>query len=288
MPPLERTKNDRPWRPVKAEPWRVICSCQSHGAANHGLRSLASKVEPLRSPYAVLLFGVPIVLGAVALPGNDAAITARTVTPVKPLASVVSIVPRTHFTQPLFGSDELRLNLITPKIRRDFMKGNSPDRLSLELVTAEFFRTEVPYGSIIYREARRHGLSPELVAAVVEAESDFRPRLLSHKQAHGLMQLIPSTGQLMGVNDLMNPAENVRGGTRYLKYLHHRFDGDQTMILAAYNAGEGTVRRFGGVPPYAETRNYLVRVEKSRARYETRVAKRMAELSALLNSANSE
>jgi len=245
-------------------------------------------VEPLRSPYAALLFGVPIVLGAVALPGNDAAITARTVTPVKPLASVVSIVPRTHFAQPLFGSDELRLNLITPKIRRDFMKGNVPDRLSLELVTAEFFRTEVPYGSIIYREARRHGLSPELVAAVVEAESDFRPRLLSHKQAHGLMQLIPSTGQLMGVNDLMNPAENVRGGTRYLKYLHHRFDGDQTMILAAYNAGEGTVRRFGGVPPYAETRNYLARVEKSRARYETRVAKRMAELSALLKSADSE
>lgn len=282
--PIDRLRS-RPQqrKPISAEAWRVICPCQKHSGTTSGLRRVVGKVQPLRNPYAALLFGVPIALGAVALPSNEVTIPAR------PVAPVLAAVRPVQLVQPLFGPRDLQLNLITPKVREEFLDhGLAPDHFSLELVTAEFFRTEVPYGSIIYREARRQGLSPEFVAAVVEAESDFRPRLLSNKNAHGLMQLIPSTGELMGVSDLMNPSENVRGGTRYLKYLHHRFKGDQTMILAAYNAGEGTVRRFGGVPPYSETQNYLARVARSQERYQKRVAKRMSEMNELVKSSPAE
>jgi soluble lytic murein transglycosylase len=180
--------------------------------------------------------------------------------------------------------DEISLGLITPQIRRDFLSNSSPsDELTLDLVKAEFFRTEIPYGSIIYREAKRYGLPPELVAAVVEAESDFRPKLLSNRNAHGLMQLIPSTGQLMGATDLFDPADNVRAGARYLRYLHDHFRGDQTLVLAAYNAGPGTVRQFGGIPPYRETQNYLARVNRSRLKYERRIARRHEALAEMVS-----
>lgn len=151
-----------------------------------------------------------------------------------------------------------------------------PSPLLIERTREQFFRAEVPYGEIIYREAKKNGLSPELVAAVVETESDFRPLLVSNKSAYGLMQVLPSTGVLMGATDLMNPAENVRAGTRYLRYLSAQFD-DRTLILAAYNAGEGTVRAYGGVPPYSETVNYVKKVEKARQRYQQRVAARIAQ-----------
>jgi soluble lytic murein transglycosylase-like protein len=150
-------------------------------------------------------------------------------------------------------------------------------RLLSERVREEFFRTEIPYGSLIYREAKRNNLPPELVAAVVKAESDFRPRLVSNKNAIGLMQIIPSTGEFMGANDLFDPADNVRIGTRYLRYLNRRFNGDTTLVLAAYNAGEGTVRRHQGVPPYKETRDYLRKISISHADYVQRLSERIAE-----------
>lgn len=146
-----------------------------------------------------------------------------------------------------------------------------------EKMVRDFFQAEVPYGGIIYVEARRHHLPPELVAAVVQSESDFRPELRSHKNALGLMQLIPSTGALMGAQDLMNPAENVRAGAKYLRYLHDRFGDDLPIVLAAYNAGEGNVRRFGGIPPFAETRSYLKKVVRSRDEYHRRVNSRLRQ-----------
>lgn len=146
-----------------------------------------------------------------------------------------------------------------------------------EKMIRDFFQTEVPYGGIIYVEARRHHLPPELVAAVVQSESDFRPELRSHKNALGLMQLIPSTGALMGARDLMDPAENVRAGAKYLRYLHDRFGDDLPIVLAAYNAGEGNVRRFGGIPPFPETRTYLKRVVRSRDEYHRRVTSRLRQ-----------
>lgn len=129
-----------------------------------------------------------------------------------------------------------------------------------ETVKEHFFKTQVPFGSIIYDEAKKNDIAPELVAAVVHTESKFVPTARSHAGAVGLMQLVPKTGRWMGARDLTNPAQNIAAGTKYLRYLSDRFDGDQQKVIAAFNAGEGNVRRFGGVPPFRETRNYISRV----------------------------
>ena len=127
-------------------------------------------------------------------------------------------------------------------------------------VKEHYFKTQVPFGSIIYQEAKKNNLPPELVAAVVHTESKFQPTARSGSGAVGLMQLVPRTGRWMGAQDLTNPSQNISAGTKYLKYLSDRFNGDTQKAIAAYNAGEGNVRRFGGVPPFRETRNYVSRV----------------------------
>lgn len=121
---------------------------------------------------------------------------------------------------------------------------------------------EVPYGREIFAAAERHEVHPELVAAVVRAESAFRARALSHKGARGLMQLMPATGKRFGVSfrELYDPIKNIEAGTKYLDFLLERFDQDLAKVLAAYNSGEGTVDRYGGVPPYRETREYVKRI----------------------------
>ena len=92
------------------------------------------------------------------------------------------------------------------------------------------------------------------------------------------MQLVPRTGRWMGARDLTNPAQNIAAGTKYLKYLNERFDGNETKVIAAYNAGEGNVKRFGGVPPFRETRQYVTKVRDYEQEYKNRVENRMAEL----------
>lgn len=130
----------------------------------------------------------------------------------------------------------------------------------------EFFDS-IPFGSIIHQKAEKYDVDPALVAAVIEQESRFRPRARSHRGARGLMQLMPATGRWMGARNLYDPEQNVDAGVRYLKYLEERFDGNQTKILAAYNAGEGNVMKYGGVPPFRETRNYVKKVKQN---YERR------------------
>jgi soluble lytic murein transglycosylase-like protein len=114
--------------------------------------------------------------------------------------------------------------------------------------------------------ARRHGLDPDLVIAVVSVESGFRPQAVSPKGAQGLMQLMPRTAESLGVVDAFDPEENLDGGVRHLVQLLTQYDGDVERALAAYNAGEGAVRRHHGVPPYRETRAYVKKVlERYRA-----------------------
>ena len=108
--------------------------------------------------------------------------------------------------------------------------------------------------------ARRHGIDPELVLAVVSVESAFRPDAVSPKGAQGLMQLMPGTARELGVKDPLDPAANLDGGTRYLNALLQQYKGDLKRALAAYNAGAGAVKRHGGVPPYRETREYVQKV----------------------------
>jgi soluble lytic murein transglycosylase-like protein len=108
--------------------------------------------------------------------------------------------------------------------------------------------------------ARKHGLDPELVLAVVGVESAFQPDAVSPKGAQGLMQLMPGTADSLGVEDAFDPGQNLDGGVRHLGSLLTLYDGDLSRALAAYNAGEGAVARHGGIPPFRETREYVKRV----------------------------
>lgn len=108
--------------------------------------------------------------------------------------------------------------------------------------------------------SERFGVPREIVIAVSRAESAFRSQVRSPAGATGLMQLMPSTARGLGVTDITDPWQNLAAGTKYLRQLMDRFDGDTRKVLAAYNAGPGAVERAGGVPPYAETRTYVARV----------------------------
>lgn len=158
----------------------------------------------------------------------------------------------------------------TPAMREQFLSP-TPGAVSLDVFKEEYFRTHVPYGAIIYREARRNDLPPELVAAMVHTESDFRPRLVSNKSAQGLMQIVPETARILGIRNPFDPEQNIAAGTRYFRKLLNRFDGNQVVALAAYNAGPTNVARFGGVPPFAETKQYIEKVNHRHTRYRERV-----------------
>ena len=116
------------------------------------------------------------------------------------------------------------------------------------------------YRELIERTALEHGIHPDLVFAVAAVESNFNVRAVSEKGAQGLMQLMPDTAARFGVVDAFNPAENVLGGVRYMRYLLDLFKGDSRLAVAAYNAGENVVLANRGVPPYPETRRYVDRV----------------------------
>jgi soluble lytic murein transglycosylase-like protein len=108
--------------------------------------------------------------------------------------------------------------------------------------------------------AARADVSADLLEAVAWTESRFRPGAVSPKGARGPMQLMPATARMLGVTDIADPAQNILGGAAYLRSMLQQFDGDIVLALAAYNAGPGAVRRYGGVPPYAETQTYVERV----------------------------
>jgi soluble lytic murein transglycosylase-like protein len=121
---------------------------------------------------------------------------------------------------------------------------------------------EGPYGGLIYEAARRHSINPQVVAALIRAESAGNPRAVSRKGARGLMQLMPATAQRFGTRkeSLFDPKANLEAGIRYLSWLVEQFPGDLSKVLAAYNAGENAVLRYGGIPPYRETREYVRRI----------------------------
>jgi Transglycosylase SLT domain len=122
---------------------------------------------------------------------------------------------------------------------------------------------------IVHDAAQRHSVDPALVKAVISTESGWNTRAISQKGAVGLMQLIPATAQRFGVGNPFDPAQNVEGGTMYLKSLLDRYNGDLTKSLAAYNAGEHAVDLSGGVPAYRETQNYVQKVTKEYFRPES-------------------
>ncbi|HEX5707533.1 MAG TPA: lytic transglycosylase domain-containing protein [Pyrinomonadaceae bacterium] len=110
---------------------------------------------------------------------------------------------------------------------------------------------------IIYRAGERHGVDPRLLHAVIWQESKYKPKAVSHAGARGMMQLMPDTARRFKCDDANNPEANIEAGTKYLRWLLKRFNGDVVMALAGYNAGEGNVDKYDGVPPFDETQKYV-------------------------------
>ena len=245
-----------PFRAVvqRMQHYEIICDCQRHALRERTLwrrsmRAARAVGGQLRRRGVAIAVGIPIACFALGFP-------------IEAMNNAASM--RDSARALLFAS--------TP-MTNAFFPRRAAEHLTIEQTKVQFFKTEVPYGEIIYREAQRNKLPPELVAAVVRSESDFRPRLVSNKSAQGLMQIVPETSRLLGCQNPFDPGANIAAGTKYLRYLFDRF-GDQRLALAAYNAGEGNIERFGGIPPFDETRDYVERVARHTEEYRQRIHNR--------------
>ena len=128
------------------------------------------------------------------------------------------------------------------------------------------------YAAEIHAAAQEYGVEEAIVRAIIHAESAYRPNAVSRAGARGLMQLIPATANRFGVGDVFDPAQNIKGGVKYLAFLLKRYNSNLSLAAAGYNAGEGAVDKYGGVPPYAETQRYVQRVGQLADRYRTALA----------------
>lgn len=149
----------------------------------------------------------------------------------------------------LIGAAPLTQTSVQPRMEKPLMQSSSAVQKSGK-----------PYTDIIEQAATRFGVDPELIYSVIEHESGFRNNVTSHAGAEGLMQLMPGTAKWLGVKDSFDPVQNINGGTRYLKDMLNQHNGNVELALAAYNAGPGNVRKYGGIPPFKETQAYVPRV----------------------------
>jgi soluble lytic murein transglycosylase-like protein len=167
-----------------------------------------------------------------------------------------------HFSNRPAGDARYKLYLKSQDRRRSARGGVVPI-LPSDRDVERFTR----YDAWIRQAATLYQIPEELIRAVMKAESNYDPRVISPAGAQGLMQLMPETALRMQVRDPFDPREAIFGGTRYLRVLANLFNGDLDLTVAAYNAGEGAVMRYGGIPPYAETQAYVTRVRTYYGRY---------------------
>jgi len=141
-----------------------------------------------------------------------------------------------------------------------FMRDLKKDRLLRTKLHYSSSVNPAEYDQIISSCAAKYGVSPSLIKAVIHAESGYNPNAVSNKGASGLMQLMPGTARSLKVSNSLDPKDNVEGGVKYLRFLLDTFHGDVSLAVAAYNAGLNKVAKYGGIPPYNETRTYVNRV----------------------------
>jgi soluble lytic murein transglycosylase-like protein len=232
-----------------------------------------ASVQPPLAPSAQSLQSLQSLPSTAAeSPKPAALVPAQTAAPTAPATTPT---PTTVLPSPPIPTDKAAAPAPAPSAAASLKAFTAPAAASDEMerlrraadlmiqVNTELGVPQSPYGQIIYDIAIRHSINPHLVAALIHVESAFNPRAVSRKGAYGLMQLLPETARRFGLNrkkDLFNPKKNLEAGVRYLEWLANRFGGDAEKILAAYNAGEGAVDRFGGVPPYQETQNYVQKI----------------------------
>jgi len=253
------------------------------GYGRSDLRQEVQKVKPrrfagLRKKYATWALGASLAFGGLGVPMkmvHDAESKTKTVAantapaPERPEPQVIQsdLQQAQSIAQSVAGGVTSGMQAVTSGIQQAATAPvqaieQAPQKMAVitDTIKQQFFAKEVPFGSVIYTEAKKNNLPPELVAAVVHTESKFNPTARSRVGAIGLMQLVPRTGRWMGASNLLDPVQNIQAGAKYLKYLSDQFGGDQQKVVAAYNAGPGNVQRFNGVPPFRETRNYVSRV----------------------------
>lgn len=169
-------------------------------------------------------------------------------TGVQPFQEVLQSTAKSQFggllTNP--ATTEVQAEISTQPTLRNYANVSKPQLLSM-----------------ISKISAKHGVDEKLVKALIKQESGFNPKAKSHCGAMGLMQLMPGTAKTLGVKDAFNPIQNVDGGVRHLKWLLSKYNGNVVLALAAYNAGSGAVDKYDGVPPYAETQNYVKSILKN-------------------------
>ncbi len=178
-----------------------------------------------------------------------------------PVASAEADVARSYLARRLEVREDAATGRLVRQVR--YRRGASPKPAAGRRRGTDGSVVQgLDFDRLIRDIGSRYGVDPKLIHAVIRQESNYDPFAVSSKGALGLMQLLPSTAERFGVKDVFVPAENIQGGVKYLRYLMDRYPGQAALVLAAYNAGEGAVDRYGGIPPYRETQDYVARIAK--------------------------